>query len=165
MIIMCIRLVLQAAISFRAAPKAIYIAFSQFVAEKNQPIPSHKGVSRWLTQIGLYKLNSPKEQANDWALIVDNSVQIGTKKCLVVLGVRLSKFQGKALTFEDMEMLVIELDDKSNAKIICQALEKAQKKVGKAAMVCADDGPDLRGGVVLFCKKHGGISIAEAVGF
>jgi hypothetical protein len=155
MIIMCIRLVLQAAISFRAAPKAIHIAFSQFAAVKNQPIPSHKSISRWLTQIGLYKLNCPKEQANDWALIVDNSVQIGTQKCLVVLGVRLSKFQRKALTFENMEMLVMELHDKSNAKIVCQALEKAQKKIGKAAMVCADDGPDLRGGVVLFCRKHG----------
>lgn len=155
MIIMCIRLVLQAAISFRAAPKAIHIAFSQFAAVKNQRIPSHKSVSRWLTQIGLYKLNCPKEQGNDWALIVDNSVQIGTKKCLVVLGVRLSKFQGKALAFEDVETLVMELHDKSDAKIVCQALEKAQKKVGKATMVCADDGPDLRGGVIQFCKKHG----------
>jgi len=155
MIVLCIRLVLQAAISFRAAPKAIHIAFSQFAAVKDQPVPSHKSISRWLTQIGLYKLNCLKEQANDWALIVDNSVQIGTQKCLVVLGVRLSKFQEKALIFEDMEVLVMELHDKSNAEITCQALEKAQKKVGKAAMVCADDGPDLRGGIVLFCKKHG----------
>lgn len=155
MIIMCIRLVLQAAISFRAAPKAIHIAFSQFAAVKDQPIPSHKSVSRWLTQIGLYKINCPKEQANDWALIVDNSVQIGTKKCLVVLGSRLSKFRGKALAFEDMEMLVMELHDKSDAKIVCKALEKAQEKIGKAVMVCADDGPDLRGGINVFCKKHG----------
>lgn len=155
MIIMCIRLILQASISFRAAPKAIHIVLSQFDAVKNLPIPTHKSIARWLTQIGLYKLNCPKEQATDWALIVDNSVQIGTKKCLVVLGVRLSKFKGKALMFEDMEVLVIELHDKSNTTIICQALKKAQKKVGKVEMVCADDGPDLRGGVALFCKKHG----------
>lgn len=155
MIIMCIKLVLEAAISFRAAPKAVHIAFSQFAAVKDQPIPTYKSIARWLTQIGLYKLNCPKEQATDWAIIVDNSVQIGTQKCLVVLGIRLSKFQGKALTFEDMEMLVMELHDKSDAKIVCQALEKAQKKVGKVAMVCADDGPDLRGGIALFCKRHG----------
>jgi hypothetical protein len=155
MIVMCIRLVLQAAISLRAAPKAIHIAFSQFAAVQDQPVPTHKSIARWLTQIGLYKLNSLKEQANDWALIVDNSVQIGTQKCLVILGMRLSKFQGKALTFEDMEMLVMEIHDKSNAKTVCQALEKAQEKVGKATMVCADDGPDLRGGIALFCNKHG----------
>lgn len=155
MIIMCIRLVLQASTSFRAASKAVHIAFSQFDAVKNQQIPTPKSIIRWLTQIGLYKLNCPKEQANDWALIIDNSVQIGTKKCLVVLGTRLSKFQGKALTFEDMEILVMELHDQSNAEIVCKALEKAQKKIGKAIMVCADDGPDLRGGIELFCKRHG----------
>lgn len=154
MIVMCIKLVLQAAISFRAAPKAIHIALSQFAAVKNQAIPTYKSISRWLTQVGLYKLNCPKEQANDWALITDNSVQIGPHKLLVILGVRLSKLQGKALTFEDMEVLVMEIHEKSDEKSVCKALEKAQKKVGKVAMVCADDGPDLKGGIVLFCKEY-----------
>jgi len=154
MIVMCIRLVLQAAISFRAAPKAVYITFSQFAAVKNQPIPTHKSIIRWLTQIGLYKLSCSKEQGDDWALIIDNSVQIGTQKCLVILGTRLNNFRGKALTFEDMEILIMELHEKSDAEVVCEALEKAQKKVGKALMVCADDGPDLRGGIVAFCKKY-----------
>jgi len=154
MIVICIKLVLQASISFRAAPKAVHITFSQFAAMKNQPIPSHKSIGRWLTRVGLYKLNCLKEKANDWALIVDNSVQIGTQKCLVILGVRLSKFQGKALRFEEMEMLSMEFHDRSDAKIVCKALEKAQEKVGAVAMVCADDGTDLRKGVSLFCKKY-----------
>ena len=154
MIVICIKLILQASISFRAAPKSVHITFSQFAAVKNQSIPSHKTVSRWLTRVGLYKLNCPKEKANDWALIVDNSVQIGTQKCLVVLGVRLSRFQGKALRFEDMEILVMEFHDRSDAKIVCKALEKAQEKVGAVVMACADDGPDLRKGVSQFCKKH-----------
>lgn len=154
MIVICIKLVLQASISFRAAPKSVHITFSQFTAVKNQPIPSHKTIGRWLTRVGLYKLNCPKEKANDWALVVDNSVQIGTQKCLVILGVRLSKFQGKALRFEDMEMLAMEFHDRSDAKIVCKALEKAQERVGAVAMVCADDGTDLRKGVALFCKKH-----------
>lgn len=155
MIVMCIRMILQASISFRAAPKAIHIAFSQFEAVKAQSIPTYKSITRWLTQIGLYKLSCLKEQAYDWALIIDNSIQIGTQKCLVILGIRLSKFQGKALAFEDMEILVMELYDKSDATIVSKALEKAQKKVGKGVMVCADDGPDLRGGIDLFCKKYG----------
>lgn len=154
MIVLCIKLILYAVVSFRAAPKAIYIAFSHFAAVKNQRIPTHKTICRWLTQIGLYKLNSPKKRADNWAVIVDNSVQIGVQKCLVALGVRLSKFQGRALTFEDMEPLVIELHDRSDAEIVCKALEKAQKKIGKVAMVCADDGPDIRGGISLFCKKY-----------
>lgn len=154
MIIMCIRLILQAALSFRAAPKAIHIAFSQFAAVKNQAIPSYKSIIRWLTQIGLYKLNCPKEQANDWALIVDNSVQIGSHKFLVILGTRMSQFRRKALSFEDVEMLVMEIHEKSSEEVVCSALEKAQQKVGKVIEVCADDGSDLRGGITLFCKRH-----------
>jgi hypothetical protein len=154
MIAMCIRLVVQAAISFRAAPKAVHIAFSNFIAVQSQRIPTHKTICRWLTQIGLYKLNQPKEKADDWAVIIDNSVQIGVQKCLMILGIRLSKFQRKALTFEDMEVLVMELHDQSDTQTVCTALEKAQVRVGKIAVVCADDGPDLRGGVSLFCKKH-----------
>ena len=65
MIVMCMKLILQAAVSFRAAPKAIPITLSQFIAVKNQAIPSYKSISRWLTQIGLYKLNCLKEQAKD----------------------------------------------------------------------------------------------------
>jgi hypothetical protein len=72
----------------------------------------------------------------------------------VILGIRLSKFQRKALTFEDMEVLVMELHDQSETQTVCTALEKAQLRVGKIVAVCADDGPDLRGGVALFCKKH-----------
>lgn len=154
MIVMCIKLILQAAISFRAAPKAIHIAFSQFAAVKNQAIPTYKSISRWLTQVGLYKLNCLKEQANDWALIIDNSVQIGMHKFLVILGIRLSKLHGQALMFEDMEMLSMEIHEKSDTESVCKALETAQKKVGKVAMICADDGPDLRGGIALFCKEH-----------
>jgi hypothetical protein len=155
MIIMCIRLVLQAAVSFRAAPKTVHIAFSQFDAVKEQRIPSYKTITRWLTQVGLYKLNCPKEQADDWGVIVDNSIQIGSHKCIVVLGVRLSKFQGRALTLEDMDILVMKISDKLDAQMVCTVLEEAKRKVGKIVMVCADNGSDLRGGIQLFCTKYG----------
>ena len=138
MIIMCIRMVLHAAISFRAVPKAVHVVFSQFEAVKNQRIPSYKNISRWLTQIGLYKLSALKEQANDWALIVDHFIQVGTHKCLLILGVRLSQFQGRALTFEDMKPILIECHEQSNEQIIFQALQKAQEKVGQVSMVCVD---------------------------
>lgn len=154
MIVIRIRLILQAAISFRAAPKAIYTVFCHFDAVKNQPIPSNKTIGRWLTRVGLYKLNSPKEPGNDWALIVDNSIQAGDKKCLLILGTRLSKLKGKPLEFEDVEALVIELHENTDKDVVCRALEKAQNRVGKVKMVCADDGPDLRGGIELFCKKY-----------
>lgn len=126
-------------------------------------VPSYKSVSRWLTRVGLFKLNSPKEQADDWALIVDNSIQVGTDKCLVILGTRLSRLKLKALTFADMEVLYIGIHNNPTKDIVCQALEKAQEKVGKVEMVCADDGPDLRIGIILFCEKHGAGRVYDTI--
>jgi len=152
---MCIQLVLKAAVSFRAVPKAVHLVFSHFPAVKTQKIPSYKTITRWLTRIGLYKLHRPKERADDWIFIVDNSIQIGTQKCFVVLGIRLSKLKAWPLTFEDVEVVLIELHDEGGQQEICQMIEKAQEKVGKVVSVCADDGPDLRSGIDLFCEKYG----------
>jgi len=49
---------------------------------------------------------------------------------------------------------LIELHEKADKDAVCRYLEKAQSKVGKVVMVCADDGPDLRGGVKQFCTKY-----------
>ena len=144
MVFICIRLVLYASISFRAVPKTLEVVFSQFEAFEGQPIPTDKTISRWLTRLGLYKLNLPKEHADDWGCIVDNSIQVGTEKCLLILGVRMSSLKLKALTFADVEVLHIAIHEDSDKHFICQALEKAQNKVGKFVLACADDGPDLR---------------------
>lgn len=108
-----------------------------------------------MTRVGLYKLNSPKQHADDWALIIDNSIQVGTQKCLLILGVRLSQLKWKALTFADVETLFMAIHKDYDKNFIFKSLEQAQEKIGKAVMVCADDGPDLRKGVALFCEKYG----------
>lgn len=154
MVAICIKLLLSAAMSFRAIPKAIHIMFSEFPVFEKIKIPNPKTVLRWLTKIGLYKLLAAKEQANDWALLIDNSIQLGTQKCLVILGKRLNQFEKKALKLEDMEPISIEVHEESGSETVLQALERARKKVGGVLMVCADDGPDLRGGIERFCEKH-----------
>ena len=154
MVTMCIKLLLGAALSFRAIPKAIHIMFAEFPIFQKTKVPCQKTVLRWLVKVGLHKLSSIKEKANDWAFLIDNSIQLGTQKCLVILGIRLSKLKGKPLTLEDMEVISIEVHENANAEVVCGALERAQEKVGKVEMVCADDGPDLRRGVASFCEKH-----------
>lgn len=96
----------------------------------------------------------PKERADDWAFIIDNSVQVGSEKCLVILGARLSTLKWKSLTFEDVEVISIEIHENSNQDVVYQALERAQEKVGNVQMVCADDGSDLRKGIEVFCEKY-----------
>src|SRR5579864_9414608 len=42
----------------------------------------------WLMRVGHALLTMPLPQADDWAWLVDLSVQIGQEKCLVILGIR-----------------------------------------------------------------------------
>ncbi len=50
----------------------------------------------WLLRLGLYELTRPKPRAEDWVWIMDHTVQIGTLKVLVILGVRLSQWEPEA---------------------------------------------------------------------
>ena len=59
----------------------------------------------------------------------------------------MSKLESWPLTFEDVEVVLIELHDEGGQQAICQMMEKAQERVGKVVSVCADDGPDLRSGI------------------
>ncbi len=90
-----------------------------------------KTVLRSLVKVGLFKLLSIKEKATDRAFLIDNSIQLGSQKCLVVLGVRLSTLKGKPLTLEDMEVISVEVHESSNAEAVCKALERAKEKILK----------------------------------
>ena len=50
----------------------------------------------------------PKVSADDWAWMIDHSIQIGQCKCLVILGIRLSEFApGRPLCHQDMEPIAL----------------------------------------------------------
>ncbi len=154
-VLMSLKMVLRAAISLRGAPKAIHIVFSSYTALMKKKIPSYKTVRRWISRLGHYKLHCPLEQSDDWALIVDASIQTGENKCLMVLGIRLSQLKkGKTLSFEDYTPLVLEMHKQCNAKTVDAALRKAQSRAGKIQMICADGGSDIVAGIKLYQKDH-----------
>jgi hypothetical protein len=59
-------------------------------------------------KVGYYCLNQPKTKADDWILILDESIGIGQEKLLVVLGIRASQIEfNRPLRIQDMEPLII----------------------------------------------------------
>lgn len=110
----------------------------------------------WLLRVGLYKLTRPQTIADDWVWIVDHTVQIGVDKCLVVLGLRLSKLPpvGTCLTLADLEPLHIEPMPKSNSELVHVELESVVAKTGVPRLILDDHGSDLHGGVKRFCQQH-----------
>ncbi len=60
--------------------------------------------------------------------MIDLSIQIGAKKCLLILGIQASIIlKGKPLTFEDVHVLHMELLEKTSGPIICEVLKKREK--------------------------------------
>jgi len=148
-------MVISASISFRGVPKAIHTIYSSHKAFQDKKIPTNTSVRRWITRLGLYKLSCPLEHANDWAAVIDASIQVGDHKCLMILGIRLSQLEvGRPLALDDLTVLGLEMHRRCNAATISAALERASARVGSLRMICADQGSDIVSGVSLFQRSH-----------
>jgi len=109
----------------------------------------------WLMRLGYYKLNRPKQRADDWVWIIDHSIQLSSEKCLVILGIRLSHLPtDRSLNFLDVEPIELIPVIKSNGEIIHGQLERATEKTGIPREIIADHGSDIKAGIIMFCNQH-----------
>jgi hypothetical protein len=79
-------LVLSSSTSLRAASRVIEIVTSFFGLGLS--VPSWYTGRLWLLRLGYYKLTRRKQKAADWIWIIDHTIQWGSEKCLVILGLR-----------------------------------------------------------------------------
>ncbi len=144
---------LLAATGLRAASKMMEIFISLF----NLPTsaPSWYTGRLWLMRLGYYKLNRPKQKADDWVWIIDHSIQLSSEKFLVILGIRLRDLPtNRSLNFSDVEPIELIPVTKSSGEIIHAQLERATEKTGIPREIIADHGSDLKSGIIMFCNQH-----------
>lgn len=97
----------------------------------------------------------PKVISDDWMIIIDASIQMGEKKCLLVVGCRQSKFpMNRALTLEDLEVLSLCIVSSLNAKVITRVLNEVASNVGKIRCICSDRGSEILRGIKDFQVNH-----------
>lgn len=121
------------------------------------PVPDWTTGRLWLLRLGHAVLTARLEQAEDWAWLIDHSVQIGPDKCLVILGIRLRDLPppGQCLRHEDLRLVALTLADRWTRADVDAALETATARTGVPPRVIVDDhGVDLAGGVDLFRQRH-----------
>jgi hypothetical protein len=118
--------------------------------------PPHWTTGRlWLLRIGLAALLRVKPIADDWAWMIDHSIQIGQTKVLVILGIRLSELPvGRALCHADMELIALEPMKSSTKHAVDACLEEAVAQTGVPRVIVNDHGADLHGGVGIFRSRH-----------
>jgi hypothetical protein len=100
-------------------------------------------------------LNQVKQQSLPWVAIIDHSIDIGTKKALVVLRVNrdiLGK-KGKAIQLEDCECIGLKISEKVNGESIALELEAIFEQAGTPTAIIKDCDHTLQKGVRLYTEK------------
>jgi len=149
-----VEMVLGAAVSLRGAAAVIELV-SRWLPGPDAT-PTAAGGQNWLLRLGLYALDRDKQKADDWAWIVDHTIQLGSLKVFLVVGVRLSAWNGNRgpLTHHDLEVVLMEPVPRSTGEVVQEQLERAAEKTGPPRMILSDHGTDLKRGIGFFCQKH-----------
>jgi hypothetical protein len=148
------RLVVQAGVALRAVPRVFGIFCGALDATTIIPSPTSARV--WLQRLGLFALREPLEVADDWVYLIDHSVQIGTVKVCVILGLRLRDvpFPERALRHDDVRTLAVIPTEQSSGKIVAAQLEQSAKRTGIPRQIVSDHGSDVKAGGELFAQQH-----------
>jgi hypothetical protein len=151
---MTLQMVLNSALSFRAC--SLVVNLLQDYLPQFRGVPAPNTVESWLLRLGLHELQRPKEKANDWVLMIDHTLQLGARKCLLIVGIRQSVWEqlDEPLTHKDLTMLALEPVEKSDGVQVNRQLEAVVKQIGTPMAVLSDEGSDLINGAARFQEKH-----------
>ena len=96
------------------------------------------------------------DKTDDWAWLVDHSVQIGQEKCLVILGIRLKDLpaQGECLQHTDLHLIALVPRKSWTRQEVDEELEAASQRTGIPRVIVDDHGVDIAGGVSFFQERH-----------
>ena len=150
------RFVLEARTSLAAASAVLAVICPELAASGEIPHPTTGRA--WLLRLGLYKLQQAPAPADDWVWLADHVVQIGTEKCLMIVGLRLRDLPpvGSCLELKHMQPLAILPVDHSDQGLVQQQLDGLATKTGAPRAIVSDEGGDLRGGIRRFQQSHPG---------
>lgn len=111
------------------------------------PLPSHVTIRRWTLRCGLYLLDYACSKTGEYIGVIDESIQIGREKILLLLGVKLADDRSHyaALTMDDVEVLGVEVQQswtgEDISSFIADRLDKHPQM--KLKYVISDRGSNL----------------------
>ena len=140
----------DAAVSLRGCQAVVRILQEYLPAFRSAPAAST--LQSWLLRVGLHELLRPKQHADDWIWIVDHTIQLGSMKCLLIVGIRQSVWEllKRPLELHDLTMISLEPVETSNGEIVSRQLQAAEEKTGSPRAVVSDQGSDLKRGISLY---------------
>ncbi|ALO14616.1 hypothetical protein L21SP5_00952 [Salinivirga cyanobacteriivorans] len=118
--------------------------------------PSHSTISSWVKKVGYYQLEKKTtKKTNDWIVILDESVEFGHDKLLVVYGIRNKSVDFKrALNYQDLTPLAIISGDRWTGELIEKQLRIIEQEYGKILYAVADGGNAIKKALRLMKTPH-----------
>ena len=153
--ILCVLLVLEAVVSFRSIPRILELFHAK--TSLNLPwIPHFTSVINWALRVGFGRLEQVRPITQPWLAIIDHSIDIGTKKAMVVLRVTadaLSK-RGSAIRLKDCECIGLTVHETINGDVVRDDLEKVFTKAGTPLAIIKDADATLNNGVLQWSGRQ-----------
>jgi len=150
---MLAKMKLKTSSSFRATTKCFSIVSESLAIPCKAP--SYTTLLNWIHKIGYYELNKIKEKADDWIIILDESIQLGCDKILVIFGIRESEIDfTRPLNFQDLVPLREISKTTWNGELIKDVVIDLKKEIGNITYAVGDYGSDLRKGLRLLNIPH-----------
>lgn len=158
-IVRTIRLVIDGAISLRAASRACTI-LDQCNGGHGLDAPSQSTIQNHLLRLGLYLIQRTDQRREDWIWLLDHTINGGSTKCLIVLAISLQDFQKltRPMTHHDLTVIGVMPVETSNGEVVDGQLEQLSGQFGTPLATLSDRGSDLKKGVQLFQKRHPGVA-------
>ena len=136
-------------LSFRASSKVLRF-FLLVGAGLISWVPHFTTGIGWALRVGLHCLQQAQRPLDEpWVCIADCTIQIGSKKALMVLRVPVSAFSlGKALTLKQVEVIGLSLGETWNSDRVNTVLLSLFERCGWPSHVVSDCGSDIKKGIV-----------------
>jgi hypothetical protein len=119
-------------------------------------IPCHNSIENWVKKSGLsiYKEPKVKNMKDGHALVVDESMMIGSQKLLLTLGVN-AQHDGRPLSHADVEVLGMSVRQSWNSEAVCSELEDISKRMSSSpSYVISDNASVMKKSIRDFNVPH-----------
>ncbi len=102
-------------------------------------------IKNWVEKCGysIYKEPLTQYKEEDYAIITDESMMIGSEKMLLTLGMRAEKKRKNTLSFQDVDVLDISVGRSWNGERIANVFSKIEEKIGKAPSYVLGDNASI----------------------
>jgi hypothetical protein len=163
---LCVVLVLRAVVSFRSVPRILELFFSQAQLGIGW-IPHFSSVINWSLRVGLGLLRQVAPIGAPWVAIIDHSIDVGTKKALVVLRVPLAALSQRraAIQLADCECVGLTVAETVNGEVVAEHLEAIFELSGAPSAIIKDGDATLNKGVRLWMDNaHLAVPMIEDIG-